>query len=300
MNEALKDDGPLNLLVQWGEKQEQVRAMLLYSSRADPDAPVDAFSDYDVILAVTDIHPFWRDKTWLENFGRVLVVYRNPIAPDDDFGIDTFAHIVQYENGTKMDLTFFPIELMRRVVENPTLLDYLDPGYSILLDKDHLTDGIEPPTYKAYIPTPPSEEVYLDVVEEFFHECTYIAKHLWREDLVAAKTILDGTLKCNHLRRMLEWRIEIDLNWSVKLGAHGKQLKKWLSSEQWAELENTYTGAGYEDNFDALFRTIFLFRKVAIEIGDSLGFVYPHDLDQRMMVYLTKVRNLDRQAETFP
>ena len=44
-------------LVDWGEKQEPVRAMLLTSTRAVPDAPLDELSDYDVVLVVKDIHP---------------------------------------------------------------------------------------------------------------------------------------------------------------------------------------------------------------------------------------------------
>lgn len=49
--------------------------MLLFSSRANPEASVDIFSDYDILLAVTDIHRFHSDDRWLEDFGKVLVVY---------------------------------------------------------------------------------------------------------------------------------------------------------------------------------------------------------------------------------
>jgi len=57
-------------------------------------------------------------------------------------------------------------------------------------------------------------------------------------------------------------------------------------------LECTYTGAGIEENWDALIKTIALFRKVAVEVGESLGYTYPMDLDRNMMLYLTKIRNM--------
>jgi aminoglycoside 6-adenylyltransferase len=76
-------------------------------------------------------------------------------------------------------------------------------------------------------------------------------------------------------------------------------LKQWLRSDLWAELETTYTGAGLEANWDALYRSIALYRRVAVEVGDHLGYVYPHDLDRRAVAYLQKVKSLDRQAETF-
>jgi aminoglycoside 6-adenylyltransferase len=46
-------------LVHWAKGRPAVRAMLLTRSRVNPDAPVDVLSDYDVILVVTDIPPFF-------------------------------------------------------------------------------------------------------------------------------------------------------------------------------------------------------------------------------------------------
>jgi aminoglycoside 6-adenylyltransferase len=93
--------------------------------------------------------------------------------------------------------------------------------------------------------------------------------------------------------------MEIDQHWSVKPGAYGKGLKQRFSTELWSELERTYVGAGLEENWEALFATIALFRKVAIEVANQLGYGYLHDLDQRVMGYLQRVQHLDRDAETF-
>ena len=55
--------------------------MLLTSTRANPNAPLDAFSDYDIVLVVSDIHPFVTDRAWLQDFGPLLVIYWDPIHP---------------------------------------------------------------------------------------------------------------------------------------------------------------------------------------------------------------------------
>jgi len=275
-------------LVHWAEQRPSVRAMLLTSTRTHPGAPVDLFSDYDVILAVTDIAPFFQDRVWLEDFGPVLVVYQDPIKPIH--GLDKFAYITQYKDGLKIDFTLWPVELLQWVATEPELPDDLDVGYAVLLDKDGLTDGLQPPTHTAYIPTPPTEAAYQDVIQEFFHEATYVAKHLRREDLMAAKYNLDHAMKLKNLRQMLEWRIEIDHNWSVKPGAYGRGLKKRLSPEMWSALQSTYVGAGTEENWTALFNTIALFRQVAREVGNHLGYAYLDDLDRQVVVYLQKVK----------
>ena len=167
------------------------------------------------------------------------------------------------------------------------------------MDKDDLTGELRPPTYRAHIPSPPSREEYETRIEVFFHEATYAAKHLWRGDLMAAKYNLDYAMKMNKLRQMLEWRMEIDHAWSVKPGAYGKSLQRYLAPETWRELQSTYAGAGELENWDALFKTIDLYRRVAIEVGQHLGFDYPHELDRRAMTYLQKVQNLDRRATSF-
>ena len=284
-------------LIQWADQQPLVRATLLTSSRIIPNASVDVFSDYDVILAVLDVHPFYEDRTWLGDFGSVLVVYRDPLEPY--YGFPKSAYVTQYENGLKIDFTLWSVEILQRIAVAPQLPNELDAGYLVLFDKDHLTDGLKPSTYRAYIPTPPTEAEYQDAIEVFFLEATYVAKLLWRDDLMAAKHILDHFMKQEHLRPMLEWRFEIDQQWSVKPGPYGRRLKKWLSPAIWAELESTYTGAGLEANWEAMFRTIALFRQVAIEVGHHLGYPYPHGLDRRAVAYLQKVKNLDRRAESF-
>jgi aminoglycoside 6-adenylyltransferase len=275
-------------LIEWAESQPLVRAVLLTSSFAIPDAPVDIFSDYDVILALRDVHPFHEDRSWLEYFGTVLALYRDPLEPQD--GFLKSGNVTQYENGLKIDFTLWPVEILQNVAASPLLPPEFDAGYQVLLDKDHLTNGLKPPTYRAYIPKPPTENEYQETIEVFFLDATYVAKYLWRDDLVAAKFIMDNFMKQEHLRPMLEWHYEIDHQWSVKPGPYGRRMKKWLRRDLWMDLEDTYTGAGLEENWEVLFKTIALMRKTAIEVGDRLGFAYPHEKNQRTIAYLQKVK----------
>lgn len=297
MNSSEYEKQTIEKIIKWAENNTLVRAVLLTSSRTNPHSPLDILSDFDVILAVTDIHPFFNDRDWLEDFGKVLVLYRDPIKLD--YGFERFAYITQYENGSKIDFTLWPTDIINRVSKDANLPDYLDIGYKVLLDKDNLTDGLKPPTYKAYIPTPPTESEYAVMIEEFFQGCTYMAKYLWRDDLMAAKVIFHG-LKSNDLRTMLELQMEIGNNWTVKPGAYGRGLKKLVRPEIWSKLEDTYVGAKIKDNWDALFATIDLFRESAIEVASHLGYKYPNDLDKRVIEYLQNVKHLDHNNPHFP
>lgn len=290
MQKPPNEDEVIAHLTRWANDRDSVRAVILTSSRAIPDASMDILSDYDPILVVRDVDPFYQDRAWLGDFGPVLVVYRDPLTPY--YGFPKTCFVTQYEHGLKIDFSVWPVEILRAIASAPQLPDEFDAGYRVLLDKDGLTRGLNAPTYGGYIPRRPTESEYRTMVELLFHEATYVAKHLWRGDLMTAKINMDYNMKAKDLRLMLEWLIEIDHGWTVKPGPYGRKLKKWLRPDLWAELECTYTGADLEENWEALFRTIVLCRKVAIEVGDCLGFRYPQDLHDRSMAYLQWVKAL--------
>lgn len=287
------DHDVIPVLIEWATARDTIRAALLTSTRAIPGAHVDVLSDYDVILVVQDLDPLVAERGWLDDFGEVLVAYWDPIHPHPDHGISQCGNVVQYADGQKIDFTFWPVALFQRIVAAPTPDAELDAGYRVLLDKDHLTDALPAPTFTAYVPRPPSVETYQTWVNDFLSDPPYVAKCLWRDELFPAKWCLDQDMIHKYLRQMLEWRVEIDHGWSVPVGFLGKGLKKRLPPDLWAQVEGTFAGARVADNWQALRQTMALFRRVAVEVGDSLGYAYPDDLHQRVCAYVDQIEQLE-------
>jgi aminoglycoside 6-adenylyltransferase len=73
-------------------------------------------------------------------------------------------------------------------------------------------------------------------------------------------------------------------------GALGRGLKKHLSTKRWTQLEDSYVGASMEENWDALLKTLELFREVGLEVANSLGFNYPKALHQGVVHYVSELR----------
>jgi aminoglycoside 6-adenylyltransferase len=284
-------------VVTWAAADPRLRAVVWTSTRSDPAAKVDALSDYDIIFVVDDIAPFLADEGWLGDFGPLLVVYRDPVRTEG--GHPAFTRVTQYEDGLKIDFTVMPVDGWSQWAAGPALPDDLDVGYRVLLDKDGLTAHLQPPTGTAYIARPPDEATYREVIELFFHEGTYVAKNLWRDELLPAKYSLDAGMKGEQLRTMLEWRAAIDRDWNYKTGVLGKGLKKALPPELWVAVEATYVGADRRQNWEAFYATIDLFRAVAMDVGDALGYAYPLDLDQRATAYFRDLQALPRDATRF-
>ena len=276
--------------ITWGESQPLVRAIVLTSSQAIPNyAFKDQYSDYDVILALSDVQPFHDSRDWLAAFGTVLAMYRDPLQEED--GLRSSGNVVQFEEGLKIDFSLWPVEMLQKIARQETLPAEFDAGYQILLDKDGLTEGIQPPSYHGYIPHPPTEARYHEEIENFFLCATYVAKYLLRDDVMAAKFLLDGEMKHENLRPLLEWHIELAHDWKVSPGNYGRRMKKWLRPDLWAALERTYAGPGIEENWQALYNLMDLMHTVGVEVGEQMGFAYPETIDQRMRVYLEKLRN---------
>lgn len=284
-------DDVIAKLVQWAQHQDAVRAMLMTSTRAVPNATWDMLSDYDIVLFVEDIHPFHESQKWLEYFGDVLVVYQDPIYPDQDFGMEQFGNVTQYANGLKIDFTLCHVSLLQRIVQARALPAELDAGYRTLLDKDHLTHGLKQPAYTAYIPVRPTTELYQRTVNDFFSDPPYVAKCLLRGELLPMKWCLDYDMKHVYLRQMLEWKVGIDTDWSVPVGSLGKGLRKRLPTQVWSQVEDAYAGATVGDNWQALFRTMSIFRQVAMEVGEHLGYTYPLKLDQRVTDFVKEMQH---------
>jgi len=288
----IDQDPFIRRLVRWGREKAAIQAILLTGSRANPGAAVDAFSDYDVLLVADDVHPFDEDRAWLEDFGPLLVAYWDPVRPAPGYDLEQVGNVTLYRDGLRVDFVVWPAELLRRIVQEADLPADLDLGYAVLLDKQGLAEGLPAPTYSAYIPAPPGNEVYQQVVTDFFSDVPYVAKCLRRDELLPAKYCLDYDMKHVFLRQMLEWRAALDHGWSLPAGFLGRGLKKRLPPEIWSELERTYAGAGIEDNWEALFRTLALFRRVAVEVAAALGYAYPIDMDRRVVAYAQRARDL--------
>jgi aminoglycoside 6-adenylyltransferase len=293
MPTAPPESGVLGELVAWGQREADIRALVLTSSRARRDGTVDELSDYDVIVAVRDVEEFVGDDGWTGARGRPLVRWRDR---HEVHGATTYFCGAVYADGVKIDYTLWPDDLLERVAAAAELPDDLDVGYRVLLDKDGRTPGWSPPTFRAHVPAKPTDAEYGELIDEFWWSATYVAKALWRGDLVFARFVLDYDLKLGAVRRVLEWRIELDHGWSLRPGAYGRDLERLLPADLVAELASTYVGADTEENWQALFTTTALFRRVATEVADALGYRYPLETDEAVTAQLAAVRDRPRAS----
>jgi aminoglycoside 6-adenylyltransferase len=79
-------------------------------------------------------------------------------------------------------------------------------------------------------------------------------------------------------------------------GTSGKYLRQYLEPELWEMLQRTYSDAGYENTWEALYTTCDLFRRFAMQVAEHFGFDYLHEDDRRVTAHLRHVKCLPRDA----
>ena len=280
------DECPAKQVVAWAAGTDNVRAVILTSSRTNPELPVDFLSDYDIELFVRGLQPFLASDVWLERFGSILV--RWPHEPVD-YG-DATTRLVLYEDAPRIDFQIKMISVLSGYVSE--LPDFYDIGYEVLLDKDGAARGLPPPTYTAFHTRPPTEKEYTELTRHFWWNITYVAKYLYRDELFFAKYMLDDAVHHEYLATALAWFVGMNNDWRVNPGAQGRWFKRYLAPETWSDVEATFAGAGLQENWEAMFRATAVFRRLTAAVGAHLGYEYPADLDRRVTAYLEKIRQL--------
>ncbi len=291
----LGDDSVVTAVVRWAEERPDVNAVLVTSTRAKAGA-ADPLSDYDIVLVVEAVHPYAADRGWLSAFGEVLALYQDPPHDAYHLGFETFGAVTQYVDGLHIDFTLWPIDLLRYCVDAAVLPGDLDDGYRVLYDRDGLAARLRAPTFQVFLPRRPRAEHFARWVEEFYSDVPFVAKQLWRGELLPARWCLDVDMKHVYLRQMLEWHAASESGWDEPNGWLGKKLKSRLAPELWTALEATFVDARLDSGWQALFDTLDLFLAAGTEVAERLGYEYPLSLHERMTAFARRMQSLDGAA----
>jgi aminoglycoside 6-adenylyltransferase len=279
----------LELILTTAEHDDRIRAVIMNGSRTNPNAPRDIFQDFDILYLVTAVEPFTADHTWIQRFGELLMVQMPEAMHDPPPRNDgSFPYLMQFTDGNRIDLTLFPIARLNALESDSLSV--------VLLDKDKLFPPFAPPSDHDYLPRPPTAQAFSDCCNEFWWVSPGVAKGLWREEILYAKHILDHFVR-DQLMTMLTWYVGISTQFSHSPGKFGKHLKQYLEPELWEMLEKTYSDAGYDTTWEALFTMCDLFRRTATHVAEHCGFQYPDRDDARVSAHMQHIRVLPKHAK---
>ncbi len=273
-------DKLLDRIVDWARKNNDVRAAILVGSHAGKHL-TDEFSDYDVAMYVADQDQYAHDHSWLGEIGEVWLCLKDTGRGEADL-FPVHYRLTIFAPGTRVDFSIYSVGMLNKVVTQspPPGPNLYTLGYRVLVDKDEKTKGMAPPFSRPFVHEKPSEDSYRQVVEDFWHEAHTTAKYLARGDLWSAKFRDWNTKKL--LLAMIEWHAHAKHGWKHDTAHAGKRMRSWVDSEVWQALHSVFAHFDAEDSWNALFSTIELFREMAGETAEMLGYQYLEHEDKHM------------------
>lgn len=272
-------------------KEENIRAAYIEGSRTNPNAPKDIFQDYDIVYIVTTTKPFREDKEWINNFGKILYMHYpedNVFYPSDVE--NCYGWQIQFADGNRMDL---------HVCTKENALANLEL-YQILVDKDGIMPYPQETTDERYWVKEPREIEFKCTCSDFWWCLNNVAKGLWRNELPYAMDVINFVLR-PHLKRLLEWKMGIENNFSVSAGKSCKYFKKYLQEETYRQFLATYSIAEIESIWNSVFGMCGLFQSTAVEFSKKQNFSYDYEQAKNSLNFLQHVRKLPVNAkEIYP
>jgi aminoglycoside 6-adenylyltransferase len=280
------------LITKIAENDERIRAVYVHGSRANPNAVVDNYSDYDIVFVVTDINSFIQDTGWINIFGAVTFVIESLKNPNKFLMRELNDLSRRYTwglilaDGNRLDLI---IEIKEEAMKSR----YIDNKPTIrLLDKDGCLPEITslPLNNENEFIKKPCEDNYTACCTGFWFFLNDIAKAVARDQLPYAKEQFNALIRLT-LNQMVNWHIGIQNNFSVSTGANGRFFKKYLSEDDYNLYAKTYSDISSENFWSAIFSTCDLFNKVANNVAEYFDFVYNKQEENSIRDYLLKVKN---------
>lgn len=274
----------LNLIIGYAEDDQRIRAVTLNGSRVNPTAIVDRYSDFDIAYFVDDVREFTRDKSWIEVFGEVLIVqysldwYDNPY---DYNSRDTFAYLIQFADGNRIDLTVVDISNIGKEVEN------IEPK-KVLVNKDDFTELKDIFDASCYFITLPLHHEFYNTCNEFRWLSIYIAKGICRKEIYYVKFAYE-VLMMPMMIKMLEWDVAIRNDFNITTGTHSKYLYKYLTDFELAKFHSIFPDGSYESITEKLFQVYDLFHKYEEKVAKTLDFSIDKGEKMRVLDFLNNM-----------
>lgn len=274
----------MRLILGFAQEREDVRAVIMTGSRADPGAAPDRFQDYDIVYLVNEVAPYRQNPQVPGYFGDTMILQTPDDMGESPGPATSYTYLMQFMDGNRIDLTFRALADLAPILEDSLSL--------VLLDKDRRF-AVPPPTVRSYLPRKPTAKHFTDCSSEFWWLDPYVAKALYRDQIIYAKAVLDGPMrKC--LMEMLTWYFGLTTNFRVAAGQFGKHFKAHLPEEFWELLEQTYSDAQPDQVWTALFDMNELFRRLARRVAGAFDFVCPEREDAAVSSFVQQIRDLCR------
>lgn len=189
---------------------------------------------------------------------------------------------VLFEGGLDVDFSIIPHARVEQMIQHsfpPEVADVFRRGMRVLLDRDGLAARLNPVDAKPAAPRPPTQDEFLEAVNDFWYHAVWAGKKLRRGELWTAKACCDGYMK-HLLLKAVECHARAQKGWHHDTWHNGRFIEHWADPRVLEGLRGAFAHYAEDDIRRALLATMDLFRWLANEIAERLAYPYPTPADE--------------------
>lgn len=271
----------INKIISVSLLDPRIEAVVLTGSRGR-DHNVDSYSDIDIELIGFGATEIFHEQHWVNQFYNPMIALHLENKGEDEPDWPTC--LVIYEQGRKVDFTFAEPARLQQMKQYGLDRTY-SRGYTILLDKTDITNGVPDSNQTLMAPKLLNEIQFNDIWTNFWFEAHQVAIALARDELWSAWS-RDVDMK-NALLTFAECLTSIKSEGKQDVWYHGKYYHAWMPSNVLSSMDTLFDYHNIQKASYSLFQLMICFNEVAAEIASELNYTLDHTLSQTMQSFVT-------------
>ncbi|MFO3666090.1 aminoglycoside 6-adenylyltransferase [Anaerococcus sp. ENR0831] len=140
----------------------------------------------------------------------------------------------------------------------------------------------------------PKEYEFLSTIRNFFANAIEVSLYISEKDEIAASLKMEDLR--GYLLSMIDFYVKEKYVYTMDKGYDGQKLKSTLDLDTKENFLLTYHHEDLMDIYNSLFKACVLFRKLAMQMCQSLGYAYPKEIDVESLKIL---RSNYKKLESF-
>lgn len=140
----------------------------------------------------------------------------------------------------------------------------------------------------------PKEYEFISTIRNFFASAIEVSLYVNEKDEIAASLKMEEVRK--YLLTMLDFYIKNKYAYTMDKGYDGQKLKSTLDINTKEKFLLTYHHEDLMDIYNSLFKACVLFRKIAMDLCEEIGYSYPREIDVESLKVL---RSNYKKLESF-
>lgn len=138
----------------------------------------------------------------------------------------------------------------------------------------------------------PKEYEFISTIRNFFASAVEVSLYINEKDEIVSSLKM-GEVR-NYLLTMIDFYIKNKYAYTMDKGYDGQKLKSTLDMNTKEDFLLTYHHEDLMDIYNSLFKACVLFRKIAMNLCNELGYSYPREIDvESLKVLISNYKKLE-------